>query len=110
LRVLFIKIIFTLLTCVFLYGCSKEPEHSLRVVNGLHFSVNRVRFGEVRFENLQRNATSIYSVVIPGDYVLTGMVGGQIYTSDPVSIRGERGVYRWKLTIESLSRISLVQE
>tara|TARA_B100000809_G_scaffold264514_1_gene320558 strand:- start:3013 stop:3354 length:342 start_codon:yes stop_codon:yes gene_type:complete len=105
-----VKSIFILLICVFLFGCSKEPQHSVRVVNGLPMSVSRVRLGEVRFDNMRPNTTTIHSVIVSGNYLLTGMIGGQIYTSDPVSIIGNKGVYKWKLTIESLSRISLIQE
>ena len=91
-------------------GCSKEAEHSLRISNELNDTVNRVRLGEVRYENLAPASISTYNTVVEGDYVLTALISGQPYVFDPITIKGNKGEDKWQLRIESYSKISLIEE
>lgn len=103
------NLLFISLISFLLIGCSKEPDHSVRIVNELSVKANRLRFGDVRYDNLGASRTSEYKDVNEGDYILTALINGQPYSSDPVSIKGD-GIYTWKVTIISLTQISLVED
>ena len=99
-------LVFILLTFT---NCSKENNHKVCIKNELLWGANRVRFGELRFPNLESGDISEFQTIEEGDYIFTAMVGGVTNSvSEPIKIEGD-GIYKWQISIKSTTEIVLYE-
>ncbi|PCI96395.1 MAG: hypothetical protein COB15_10265 [Flavobacteriales bacterium] len=103
------RIVFVGLIGSLLLGCSKDHDNSLRIVNNLYYEAKRVRFGDLRFENLPPQTSSPYQSVAEGVSEFTAIVSGGMAISEPITIKGDY-VHKWTITIISETKVSLTRD
>ena len=86
--------------CLFLTSCSKDPDHSIRIVNNYGQRIDGVQIGGASFGGIDARATSDYMPISDGSHLLRFTLGSFQVTSDPIDIQGN-GTHKWTISIQS---------
>jgi len=98
-----------LFVSLLLIGCSKEPDHSLKIRNRDNQTLRSINIGGVNFKNLEPGEASEYMPIPEGSHTVSWIrnsITGQ--TTEPIVIEG-KGTHKWTLIL-SYYRWELVKD
>jgi hypothetical protein len=93
----------------FLWGCTEDPDHSIRIKNQYSEAMSEVKVNSVSYGQVETGATTGYKPVDEGNFTLSGATVSGLPLTGSGTVTG-KGTHKWTLTITSAGGVTMVED